>query len=124
MKSTDVAVESRDHLCALLSRGSFRLNKWLCNLKEVLETIPTPYRAPSVLGLDLDSNVLPTERTLSVQWIMNSDMFTLRDKPFTQRGILSVASSIYDPLGMVSPILLITCKKASLRSLQARPRLG
>jgi len=41
---------------------------------------------------------------------MNSDMFTLKmipkDKPFTRRGILLVTSSIYDPLGMVSPIIL------------------
>ena len=66
--------------------------------------------SPSVLDLDLNSNLLPTERTLGVQWNMNSDMFTFKmtpkDKPFTRRGILSVTSSIYDPLGMVSPIIL------------------
>jgi len=110
VKSTEVAVKLREDLCALLLRGGFRLNKWLCNRKEVLESIPTPYRAPSVLDLDLDSNVLPTERTLGVQWNMNSDMFTFKitpkDKPFTRRGILSVTSSIYDPLGMVSPIIV------------------
>ena len=110
VKSTKVAVEFRKDLCALLSRGGFRLTKWLCNQKEVLETIPISARAPSVLDLDLNSNVLPTERTLGVQWNMNSDMFTFKmtpkDKPFTRRGILSVTSSIYDPLGMVSPIIL------------------
>ena len=110
VKSTEVAVELRKDLCALLSRGGFRLTKWLCNRKEVLETIPISARAPSVLDLDLNSNVLPTERTLGVQWNMNSDMFTFKmtpkDKPFTRRGILSVTSSIYDPLGMVSPIIL------------------
>jgi len=114
VKSTEVAVKLREDLCALLLRGGFRLNKWLCNRKEVLESIPTPYRAPSVLDLDLDSNVLPTERTLGVQWNMNSDMFTFKitpkDKPFTRRGILSVTSSIYDPLGMVSPII-VTAKR-------------
>ena len=110
VKSTEVAVELRKDLCALLSRGGFRLTKWLCNRKEVLETIPTSARAPSVLDLDLNSDVLPTERTLGVQWNMNSDMFTFKmtpkDEPFTRRGILSVTSSIYDPLGMVSPIIL------------------
>ena len=67
VKSSEVAVELREDLCALLLKGGFRLTKWLCNRKEVLETIPTSYRAPSVLDLDLDSNVLPTERTLGVQ---------------------------------------------------------
>ena len=41
---------------------------------------------------------------------MNSDMFTFKmspkDKPFTRRGILSVTSSIYDPLDILSPIIL------------------
>ena len=110
VKSTEVAVELRKDLCALLPRGGFRLTKWLCNRKEVLQTIPISARAPPVLDLDLNSNVLPTERTLGVQWNMNSDMFTLKitpkDKPLTQRGILSVTSSIYDPLGMVAPIIL------------------
>jgi len=110
VKLTEVAVELREDLCALLSRGGLRLTKWFCNRKEVLETIPTPYRAPSVLDLDLDSNILPTKRTLDVQWNMNSDMFTFKitpkDKPFTRRGLPSVTSFIYDPLGMVSLIIL------------------
>ena len=98
VKSSEVAVELRGDLCALLLKGGFRMTKWLCNWKEVLETIPTSYRAPSVLDLDLNSNVLPTERTLGVQWNMNSDMFTFKmtpkDKPFTRRGILSATSAI------------------------------
>ena len=110
VKSTKVVVELRKDLCALLSRGGFRLTKWLCNRKEVLQTIPISARAPSVLDLDLNSNALPTERTLGVQWNMNNDMFTFKmtpkDKPFIPRGILSVTSSIYDALGMVAPIIL------------------
>ena len=97
VQSTEVAVELREHLCV------FRLTKWLCNQGEVLETIPTSYKAPSVLDL-------PIERTLGVQENMDSDMFTFemipKDKPFAQKGILSVASSIYDPFGMVSSITL------------------
>ena len=108
MKSTKVAVELREDLCALLSRGGVRLTKWLCNQREVFETIPTSYRAPSVLDLDLNSEVLPIERTFVVQWNMNIDMFTFKmvpkNKPFRRRGILSVTCSIYDLLGMVLPI--------------------
>ena len=110
VQSTEVAIKLREDLCALLSRGGFRLTKWLSNQREVLETIPIADKAPSVLDLDLNSDVLPIERTLGVQWNMDSDMFTFKvmpkDKPFTRRGILSVTSSVYDPLGMVSPITL------------------
>ena len=31
---------------------------------------------------------------------------SLRDKPSTRRGILSIVSSIYDPLGFVAPFIL------------------
>ena len=58
--------------------------------------------------------MLPIEVTLGVQCNMDSDMFTfkmvLKDKAFTRRGILSLTSSIYDPLGIVSPITLLAKK--------------
>ena len=54
---------------------------------------------------------LPIERTLGVQWCIESDVFQFRmevkDKPFTRRGILSTVSSVFDPLGLVSPFVLI-----------------
>ena len=86
-KSTKVAVELRRDLCALLSRGGFQLAKCMCNQKKVLGTIPTSYRAPSVLDLNLNSNFLPTERTFVVECNMNNDRFIFKmapkDKPFT-----------------------------------------
>ena len=64
----------------------------------------------TILDLDLNPDVLPIERTLGFRWNMDSDMFTIKivpkDEPFTRRGILSVTSPSYDPLGMVSPITL------------------
>ena len=112
VQSNKVASKLREDLCALLSRDRLRLTKWLCNGRDVLETIPTSDRASSILDLDLNSDSPLIERTLDVQWTwnMDSDMFTIKmipkDKPFTRRGILSVTSSIYNPLTMVSPITL------------------
>ena len=104
----------REDLCVLLSRGGFQLAKCLCNRRQVLKTIPTSDRASSILDLCSNSCVLPIEVTLGVQCNMDSDMFTfkmvLKDKTFTRRGILSVTSSIYDPLGIVSPITLLAKK--------------
>ena len=117
VSSKAVAVQLRIDLCAchLLSRGGFRLTKWLCNDKDVLETIPKFERARSVLDLDLSNQNLPHERTLGVQWNMDSDTFTFKvepkHKPFTRRGILSVTSSVYDPLGLVSPVIVPAKKR-------------
>ena len=50
-------------------------------------------------------------RSLGTYWCIESDTFgfhiKLRDKPTTRRGILSTISSVYDPLGAVSPVILV-----------------
>ena len=42
-------------------------------------------------------------------WNIKSDTFgfkiSLKDKPSTKRGMLSELSSLYDPLGLASPLL-------------------
>ena len=67
-------------------------------------------KAPSVVDLDLDKDKLPMQRTLGLHWDMESDKFmfkvALKDRPNTRRGILSLTSSVYDPLGFVAPIVL------------------
>ncbi|XP_030227414.1 uncharacterized protein LOC115554725 isoform X3 [Gadus morhua] len=60
--------------------------------------------------LDLSRDQLPMERALGVQWDVEQDSFTFsilnKHKPLTRRGILSSVSSIYDPLGFLSPVIL------------------
>ena len=99
VQSSCAAIDLRSQLCELLQKGGFRLTKWWCNSKDVLETIPNADRAPSIFDLDLKAEELPIERTLGVQWSMETDM------SYTRRGILSVTSSIYDPLGIISPVV-------------------
>ena len=86
------------------------MTKWSCNSKDVLESIPKADRAPSIFDLDLNAEELPIERTLGVQWSMETDMFIFKllpkGKPNTRREILSVTSSIYDPLDIISPVVL------------------
>ena len=110
VRSVGNAVEVVDQLREILSRGGFRLTKWSGNRSEVLDTIPQDEKAPSGLDLDLDKNKLPVQRTLGLHWNMESDKFmfkvALKDRPNTRRGILSLTSSVYDPLGFVAPVVL------------------
>lgn len=103
-KSIQIVNELRN----LLSLGGFRLTKWLSNSKEVLKAIPESERAGCVRNLDLEH--LPIERALGIQWNVQSDTFgfkiTVKDRPATRRGLLSMMSSIYDPLGFVAPYIL------------------
>ena len=44
-------------------------------------------------------------------WCAKTDSFQFRiviqDRPLTRRGILSTVSSVYDPLGLVAPLILV-----------------
>ncbi|XP_064122452.1 uncharacterized protein LOC135226673 [Macrobrachium nipponense] len=48
-------------------------------------------------------------RALGMLWDLKEDSFKfsieLKDNPFTRRGLLSTISSLYDPLGLLSPII-------------------
>ena len=55
-------------------------------------------------------DALSCDRTLGINWDVNADKIKfnvkVRDQPFTRRGILSIVSSIFDSLEIVSPITL------------------
>ena len=96
------------HACA---RGGFRLTKFVSNSRKVLNSVPEEDRSNNLRTVDLDVDQLPIERALGVYWSVQSDTFEFRiimnDKPPTRRGILSAVSSLYDPLGMLAPFVLI-----------------
>ena len=68
VKSATNAVELIHQLRSILSKGGFRLTKWLSNSSEVLDCIPQVEKAPSVLGLDLDKVNPPIQRTSGLKW--------------------------------------------------------
>ena len=100
-------IKSTKEMC---KKGGFNLHKFTSNRKEVIAQIPVEDRAEDIKHLDLDHDALPIERALGMQWCIDSDTFrfhsTLKDRPCTRRGILSTVSSIYDPLGIIAPLLL------------------
>ena len=106
----EAAIRLVEQLRELLALGGFRLTKWLSNSREVIRTLPEPEKAKSIAELDLDKDGLPSERALGVLWSVEEDNFTfdtnVKEKPLTKRGLLSVVSSVYDPLGFVSPFVL------------------
>ena len=125
--STEVkAKEQIEGLSQACAKGGFRLTKFICNRRSVLESIPEEERSKDVKTLDLSYEELPMERTLGVQWCVESDTFrfriTIKDKLLTRRGILSTVSSIYDPLGLAAPFTMNT--KKLLQDLCKDEKLG
>lgn len=93
----------------LCNQGKTRLHKFVCNDEEVLETIPLSERSIQQ-PKDPLQNILPTQRTLGLEWSIGTDTFTFTSaaniKPQTKRGVLSTVAQIYDPLGFVAPFTL------------------
>lgn len=95
----------------LCKKGGFNLCKYMCNDKQVLTCIPSELKAEAVKYVDVQKmSNLPIERTLGVEWCLESDTLQFRikvsDKPLTRRGLLSTISSIFDPLGLLAPFVL------------------
>lgn len=103
VKSTVASVQE---LCAT---GGFNLTKFVCNEREIMDSIPPEKRSVDVSRI-LDNSTETIERALGVSWCLESDTFefrvNLQDTPLTPRGILSTISSFYDPTGIASPFLL------------------
>ena len=114
LKNESKASSMVAQLCTLLQRGGFRLTKWVSNSREVMATVPEEDKAKQLKGVDLNFSVLPTERALGVCWNVESDCFcykiVIAEKPLTKRGLLSIVSSVFDPLGFVCPYTIIAKK--------------
>ena len=104
------AVELVQAVKEMCAKGGFKLTKFVSNSRKVMMSVPAEDRAKEIKGLDLGSDKLPIERALGVEWCIESDAFKfrieLKDKPCTRRGILATISSIFDPLGLIAPVVL------------------
>ena len=110
VETEEKAVKLSTELKNLLSRGGFNLTKWLSNRPRVLKFIPIEERVKQLKDLDLNHDALPVDRALGVSWDVERDCFgyklSYKDKPLTRRGLLSIVSSIYDPLGYANPFIM------------------
>ena len=98
LSSSFASVKHVANLRKLMLIGGFNLTKWASNDRKVLESIPPEKRAKDVKELNLECDMLPTERALGVSWFVETDAFVfevnIKEKPCTRRGILSVAGSV------------------------------
>ena len=110
MESVDEAVDLIGSVKDMCKRGGFNLHKFSSNSKQVLQQLPQEHRTELIKNLDLGHDTLPTELALGLQWCTETDaiqfVISLKDKPCTHRGILSILSTVFDPLGLLAPVLL------------------
>ncbi|XP_058456567.1 uncharacterized protein LOC131433964 [Malaya genurostris] len=114
----DDAKTLQRQLEGLLAKGGFELRKWASNEETVLEGIPEENRA---LQASVDLNFNQCIKTLGIHWEPASDVLRYRinlampPTPLTKRVALSQVAQLFDPLGLLGPV--VTIAKLFMQSL-------
>lgn len=100
--------EARDlvfQLIELFALGGFDLRKWSSNEETLLNVLPQDHLEQSLSFTD-DS---PSIKILGLQWTPSNDSFSYHITPFdgspTKRNILSYTACMFDPLGLLAPVI-------------------
>uniref|UniRef100_A0A182PWU5 Uncharacterized protein n=1 Tax=Anopheles epiroticus TaxID=199890 RepID=A0A182PWU5_9DIPT len=110
--SIEAAIEAQRELKQLLGQGGFPIHKWCSNSSQFLEQIPETEREKGIPNLDRAVN--ETIKVLGVSWDPNSDTLSIahhpipsHPQPVTKRMLYATIAKMFDPLGLVSPVLVL-----------------
>ncbi|XP_072946527.1 uncharacterized protein [Epargyreus clarus] len=108
--SRDEVMVQTKGVISTLSSANFNLRKFKSNSPELLKELLTG-STDSDHFLEFSENSNTLSKTLGLMWIAVSDTLTFsinieRHKTTTKRNILSVISQIFDPLGLVGPVVV------------------
>ncbi|KRX35821.1 hypothetical protein T05_7769 [Trichinella murrelli] len=108
----DVVIERSQELKTAFREACFELSKWVSNSRNVIETWPMEERAFVVKELaGMGNSQLPKVKALGVTWDCEQDSLTFAcrrrgEKAKTLSEVLSILTSVFDPLGIVGPCVL------------------
>ncbi|XP_070068048.1 uncharacterized protein [Drosophila takahashii] len=114
-RSVEDLLSLRGEVSQVLQEAGFELAKWFSNCPELSAS------ESAVMPLTADSDVT---KTLGVVWLPGKDYFQFRlddsflDLRATKRNILSMTARLFDPLGLLCP--LVTRAKMLLQELWLR----
>ncbi|XP_062713961.1 uncharacterized protein LOC134290779 [Aedes albopictus] len=108
-QSVQEAIRLRTEMSELLAKGGFELRKWTSNELDVLQGLKDD-QIGTQSSLEFSPN--ETVKALGICWEPEAD--TLRfdssvdenSKPPTKRSILSAISRLFDPLGLIAPVVV------------------
>jgi len=105
--SRETAVSVIGGLKSLLLKGGFNLTKFVTNDAQLLLQIPEKDRASEIKPFLPESD----SKALGIRWNPASDVLyfgvAINEENVTRRAMLRIISSVFDPLGIISPVLIL-----------------
>ncbi|XP_055604574.1 uncharacterized protein LOC129752819 [Uranotaenia lowii] len=110
-ETVEKVISLREQLDALCQRGGFELRKYASNSEAALEGLSDDKRALQST-IEFDEN--PIIKTLGLHWEPASDVLkyvinlepSSSDMCLTKRNALSLIARLFDPLGLVAPVVV------------------
>lgn len=105
--SVEEVIQIRQQVTALLLKGNFIIRKWVSNEPEILKDIPSD-QCDRFLKFHDGTDIT---KTLGLIWDPKNDNFIFSFTPttsnvvHTKRSILSSIARLYDPLGLIGPVI-------------------
>ncbi|XP_012539662.1 uncharacterized protein LOC105838537 [Monomorium pharaonis] len=106
--SIDDAQSIISQLNQLCIAGGFSLRKWISNYPSILKDIPAEHQT-NTTSLEFEDSTVFHALGLCWQPAIDAFLFTLKlpaTKRITKRSISSTISTLFDPLGLLSPITI------------------
>lgn len=104
------AIQLKDELIGVMNAGGMKLLKWSSNSVELLQTLPADHlECQAPLMLDNEQECV---KALGIRWYPSIDVFGYkvtvpkRKEKMTKREILGEIARLFDPLGLVAPVVV------------------
>lgn len=105
--SDEAAIDIIQGARSILGTFNIRLHKIISNSYNVLKAFPP---SECAMPTTMEFGEQSIQHALGLAWNVAEDTLTFRtelpNRPFTKRGIVSIVNTLFDPLGICSPITL------------------
>ncbi|XP_048001871.1 uncharacterized protein LOC125238571 [Leguminivora glycinivorella] len=106
----DEAAQLAADIVTVHNAACFEMRRWISNAPEALKLVPEDLRATQPLEIDLGESA-NSIRALGIAWNPTLDMLGFRTglletSSLTKRKVLSHVMRVYDPLGLLGPIVI------------------